>query len=517
VIPIDLGRQLFVDDFPVEETTLERRYHLAQKHASNPIMEPETDMELNGGYRPVAAPFSDGVFYDGRDGLYKIWYHAGWFDGTGYATSADGFHWERPLLDVVEGTNCVIPARTDQIWDGVSVWIDHGTTNPNERYKMSLYARVRDEARAPDHHAWSAVLGRYDTASIRACGLPTGGRIYTSADGVHWIERGQSGPQGDNTTFFHNPFRRKWVWSIRSSRRNRTRDYYESPGFVEGAAWSRTDPVFWCGADKFDLPDPVVGDTAQLYKIDAVAYESILLGLLQIHRGPHNRVCLAGRYPKITELTVAYSRDGFHWHRPDRRAFVAATRNPGDWDRGYVHSAGGVCVVVGDTIRFYYGGWSGVSPRLGSDLYAGGATGVAILRRDGFASMEAGARGGELTTRQTTFSGRYLFVNADAREGELRVEILDQGGRVIEPFSAGACLPVRSDATRTQVRWKGAEDLSALRSRPIRFHFLLTAGRLYSFWVSGDRSGASHGYLGAGSPGHAGPVDLEGGAGEGQR
>ena len=39
--------------------------------------------------------------------------------------------------------------------------------------------------------------------------------------------------------------------------------------------------------------------------------------------------------PKITELNLAYSRDGFHWDRPDRRAFIAASRAD-TWDRGYV-------------------------------------------------------------------------------------------------------------------------------------------------------------------------------------
>ena len=114
VIPIDVGRQLFVDDFLLAETTLERRYHLAEKHPGNPILRPETALEMNGGYRPVAAPFSDGVFYD--EGIFKMWYHAGWFDGTAYATSFDGYHWDRPCLDVVEGTNCVVPPRPDQFW-----------------------------------------------------------------------------------------------------------------------------------------------------------------------------------------------------------------------------------------------------------------------------------------------------------------------------------------------------------------------------------------------------------------
>jgi hypothetical protein len=35
--------------------------------------------------------------------LFKMWYHAGWFDGVAYATSEDGSSWQRPKLDVQPG------------------------------------------------------------------------------------------------------------------------------------------------------------------------------------------------------------------------------------------------------------------------------------------------------------------------------------------------------------------------------------------------------------------------------
>jgi len=512
VIPIDVGRQLLVDDFLVAETTLTRRFYQARKYVDNPVLKPETELELNDGYCPVATPFSDGVFYDAGDKIYKMWYHAGWFDATALAISEDGLHWERPEFDVIEGTNCVVPPRPDLFRDGVSVWIDYDATDPSERYKMSLYARTLETIARTDHTCHSVILGRVDSDLVRSKGYPQGGRLFTSPDGVHWTERALAGPQGDNTTFFYNPFQKKWVFSIRSGRRKRTRDYWEHSDFLKGASWKASDPVFWAGADDLDLPDPMIGDETQLYKIDAVAYESLMLGLLQVHRGPSNSVCLAGGFPKITELTVGFSRDGFHWHRPDRTTFIAATRREGDWDRGYVHSSGGVCLVVGDMLRFYYGGWSGKSPKLGSDMYAGGSTGVAFLRRDGFASMDAGAGGGALATRNVIFSGKYLFVNVDTVEGELRVEVLDDQGKTIAPFSLDNCVPVSVDTTLHMVTWREAHDLSSVSGKPARFRFHLTNGKLYSFWVSPERSGASYGYVAAGGPGFTGPVDTRGSA-----
>ena len=287
VIPIDVGRQLFVDDFLIEDTSLWRRFHRAEKYEGNPVLKAETALELNDGAAPVACPFSDGVFFDPTDRQYKMWYHAGWFDGTAYATSQDGLHWTRPSLDVVPGTNRVIPPHADFHRDGVSVWIDHETANPAERYKMFLYSRSNSQG--------------------------SGGHLLTSADGIHWNERARTEVLGDNSTFFYNPFRKKWVFSIRSGRNQRTRDYWEATDFLAAEHWLPQAPVFWIGADRLDLPDPQIRERTQLYKLDAVGYESLLLGLMQIHYGPPNDACRKGKFPKVTELELGFSRDGFHW------------------------------------------------------------------------------------------------------------------------------------------------------------------------------------------------------------
>ncbi len=490
VIPIDVGRQLFVDDFLIADTTLARRFHKAEKFEDNPVLRPETPLEQNGGAVPVACPFSDGVFYDPADKLFKMWYHAGWFDGTAHAISADGIHWTRRKLDVVPGTNRVLAPREDFRRDGVSVWLDQETRNPAERFKMFLYARSATH--------------------------PPGGRLLTAPDGIHWTERGLMGPLGDNTTMFYNAFRKKWVMSIRSSRRNRTRDYWENSDFLAAAVgrWPTRQPVFWCGADELDEPDPRTECETQLYKVDAVAYESLMFGLMQIHYGPPNGECARGGFPKLTELEVAFSRDGFHWDRSCRETFIGATWKEGDWERAYIHSVGGCCLVVGDRLYFYYGAFAGDDgrgQRTGAQsMYANGATGLAFLRRDGFASMEATGQAGTLTTRPVSFRGKHLFVNIDNPEGELRVEVLDEDGKLIEPFTCDVCLPIATDSTCQVVTWQGVDDLSGLSGRPVRFRFHLSNGRLFAFWVSPDATGASHGYVAAGGPGFLGPIDTVG-------
>jgi hypothetical protein len=141
-------------------------------------------------------------------------------------------------------------------------------------------------------------------------------------------------------------------------------------------------------------------------------------------------------------------------------------------------------------------------------MSAGASTGLATLRRDGFASMEAGMDEGILITRSVTFSGKYLFVNIDNPQGELRVELLDENENVIKPFSAEGCRVVRADSTRYRVTWNGEKDFASVAGRPVRFRFLLRAGKLYSFWVSPSASGASRGFVAAGGPGLAGAKDL---------
>ena len=495
VIPIDVGRQLFVDDFLIEQTTLKRTFYKAEKYEQNPVLKPETSLEFEGGWvrnppgwKPAssACPFDDGVFYDPKDRLFKMWYMAGTCRNTALAYSQDGIHWERPKFDVVKDTNCVIAYDPDFARDSFSPWLDHEASNPSERFKMFYYTRSQS--------------------------LGDGGWLYTSADGIHWNKRVRTGGSiGDNTNLFYNPFRKKWGLSIRRSikGRGRARFYWEHDDFLTLAEFDPEMPVYWVGADRFDESDPDIGNPPQLYCVAPVAYESITLGVFTVHYGPENDVCWEGGFPKLTELKLGYSRDGFHWARPDREVFIEATKKESDWDRGYLRAAGGGCLVVDDRLYFYYCGFSGISPDGERHMYAGGSTHVAFLRRDGFASMDADEESGDLLTRPVTFTGKYLFVNARASKGELRVEVLDENNRIIEPFLMENCIPITADKTFVAVRWRGVDDLSSVSGKPVRFKFTLTNASLYAFWVSQERSGASYGFV-AGGPGFKGPLDTLG-------
>lgn len=512
LVYIDLGRQLFVDDFLIESTDMEREYHYPEKYEGNPVLKPETLIEKRGQANlAVAAPKSGGLWWNPEKNLFELWYEAGWCSAVAYATSTDGIHWDRPvvpfgeeieqdyppdhshhskLTERIEGTNQVTP--TGLRADSWTVWRDYRSVDPAENFKFFVYGSG----------------GR---------GRPRG---MVSEDGLDWGKFIYGGVAGDRSTMFYNPFRKKWVYSLRtSSPGGRSRDYVEADDFMEGLAWLPDERVFWARTDRLDPPDPRIGDNPQLYNLDAVAYESLMLGFYEIHHGPVNEVAAEKGHPKNTGLNFAYSRDGFHWHRPDRTIAINSEQRP-VWDRGYVQSLSNICVIRGDQIWFYYSGFagdenlklgdSGVDHTMNSGMYANGATGVAFLRRDGFVSLNAENKTGTLTTRPVTFSGKHLFVNLDAPQGTLIAEVVDMHGNPVEPFTFANSIPVSGDSTLEQVRWKGGDDLTKLANRPVRFRFRLENGKLYSFWVSRDESGRSDGFVAGGGPGYTSDIDTVG-------
>jgi hypothetical protein len=271
--------------------------------------------------------------------------------------------------------------------------------------------------------------------------------------------------------------------------------------------------VYWVNADRLDKPDPNIeldGPGTQLYNLHGIAYESLMLGMFSILIGPSNAACAKGGFSKTLDLKLGFSRDGFHWDRPERKPFIKGTHKEGDWNRCYMAGPAGVCLVVGDWLYFPYTGNSDVAPSGKRGPVHGLSIGMAILRRDGFASMEASAGGGMLTTRPVEFSGRRLFVNVDAPGGKLLAQITGVDGKPIAPFTFENCEGVSGDTTIGQMSWKGGGDLSALAGKPVRFEFKLTQGKLYAFWVSRDESGRSDGYVAGGGSGFISNIDTQG-------
>ena len=484
-----VGRQLFVDDFLIENTDLIRVWHAAEP-AEEPVLRPETALEKNHGIAPFTAVFNDGCWYDPADGLYKLFYNAGWYAGTALAVSGDGLHWERPDLGIVKGTNLLFEPSEARLRDGSLCWLDQHAENQDERWKMFLFFRYPQSGTG-------------------------GGLLYTSADGIHWKEREKAGPCGDNSSFFYDPFRRDWCFSVRTVSKafGRARGFVRRKNFIDRAWDKEPDSVLHCdGADLPDRPEPSFGNRSELYDFNAVPYESLLLGCAAIFEGPENHVCFQEGRVKTIHLQYAFSRDGENWIRPQtREMYLRCTGREGDWNRGYLHCAGGIALVFRDRLLFYYSGWSGKStlgpnqagPRRDETaMYASSSIGCATLRRDGFASMTA-SDAGSLTTKllETDFPG--LWINARAEN--LRIGLLDAGGKWIPGYAPEDCVPFSGDSVGMKIAWR---DRPHLPRTPFRIVFELKKGDLYSFWFSPSEKGESLGFVAAGSGDYPGDRDV---------
>ncbi len=475
VIDVSVGRQLFVDEFLIEETELKSEYHKAKKFEGNPVLYPEKPWETKGN--PVACPKSGGVWYDEDEKNFKMWYEGSWCRNMCYATSKDGINWERPDLGIVEGTNIILPYKhgeTDDILpfandttylrpDSTTVFIDYDAPR-EERYKLFL--------RMPGWGNYKGIIG-------------------ASADGINFNNLAIAGVVGDRSTIFYNPFRKKWIHSVRSQfwegEFHRSRIYYECDNFFDAANWDKDKEHYWLKTDELDIPNPYIGEATSLYNLDCVGYESIMLGMFQTHYGPDNDTCAKSGAPKITDLIPMYSRDGYNFSRPCRESFINSSMYEGSWDRGYVQSVGGVTVINGDELWIYYIGFSGDKSKktekegITSGMYAGGATGLAKLRRDGFVSMNGK---GTLFTRKLTFEDKVaMFVNAT---GKVQAQILDDKGCEIALSRV-----FDGDSTKAEVIFENF-DVSTLNNKVFRIKFTVD-GKLYSFDFTdknGDFGGA---------------------------
>lgn len=533
VIDIDVGRQLFVDDFLVETNAgLVRAYGKPTKYEGNPVLWPETDEEMARwtelGDRPYptgtsdaklwdprvksvpASCFSGGaVWWDPKRGKFRMWYLSSWSGLLSYAESEDAIRWTRPKVGP-KGTNVIL--YPDHIVDTYCVLPDFATDDPYSNWRLYV---------SPGENPCRA----YE---------------YVSTDGIRWEFKTRTGLIGDSSTVFYNPFRRKWVWSIRAAWRRRSRIYREHDDFLGGAMWdfggdateqkTGADPLFyraggyantkdcylWLACDDEDVPRVIDGTRRPcgLYNVDATPYESIMVGLFKVISGRDNDEGARHGMPKTTTIHFAYSRDGFHFTRPDRTpAIPDSDWGSGAWDSGYLGPCSSGFVIKDERLYFFYTAGRGDGTLrsekcvLGCGLHANMSIGIASLRRDGFVGLVADGEGG-LTTRPVRFSGKRLFVNADARFGRCEAEIVDGDGIAYPGFSAADCRAmVREDSTRRELAFRGG-DLSRFAGKPVRIRFKLKVATLYAFWISPKPTGESGGYLSAGGPAYPGPRDL---------
>lgn len=431
------------------------RFHSFEKYSGNPVLEPEKPWEGNLAYLyGTVLPSEDGK------GL-RMWYHANVRDPALlagkhrytnlYATSRDGYHWTRPELNQhsFQGStaNNIVLMRASGPGDTHSPNVIHTPweTDPARRYKMVTYVYYD---------------GYYGA---------------TSPDGITWtdVPRNPILPDyGDVGNFVWDPFRRAYIGypkifdKIRGYRR-RCVGFTETTDFGK---WPATRLIL--APDEEDDRGMYSPEArTEFYGLSAFPYQSMYVGLLWIYRLERGDERI---WPELV-----YSSDGVKWNRvPAPRAPVLPPGQPGTWDDGMIFTPNHPIVRDGKLL-LYYGGFDGPH----NSRTRRGAVGLATMRRDGFASLEAGDSEATIATAALNGGGGPLLVNADTTGGELRAEVVDAAGRVMPGYSRAESVPFAGNSTDHRMQWKQRAELPAAGTMRVRF--LLRRGSLYSF-LAGD-------------------------------
>ncbi len=452
--------QLFLDDRWISDSIrVSRVFHQPRKYRQ-PVIVPDRPYEEGClGYGSV-------IF---RNGQFHLWYpvfNLRARDKICYAVSDDGIHFRKPDLGLYEyegsraNNICLMPEEPGVI-DCIAVIVDEEDT------QWPLKAVY-----------WQGLLGPRDGTGLWA---RRGLVAARSRDGIHW--ENHPGPfchgWGDRTTALPVRDRGKFVVYTRQPTNpylSRVVYRIESDDMV---TWS--DPAIALKQMPADPP------RYEPYSLQAFPYGGMYVGFVE---RMHN-------VPDRLDAELVFSRDGLHWqHGPAREPFLPAPQ-PSDWDADWSNLLSSAPILKDNRLWFYYGGrHTGGGPSHHAFApFNEAAIGLAILRVDGFASLQAAEGWGWVETPPFVWDGGELALNADPRRdlnspnstasGEVRVEVCDASGKVRPGFGRDACEPIvhttaRQPGSCVAVHW-GGRSMGELAGEEARLRFHLRDAHLFSF------------------------------------
>ena len=436
---------LFLDDYGIERGEgLERKMGKPVKHQDNPIFTPQKPWE------GICVIMWGSLVWDKTDNQFRMWYEVANPIAPSipdqtllcHAVSQDGIHWQRPdtgLYDYQGSRNNNIVYRAEEHFDTPTVIVDPFDPPEEQRFKMVLYDTKR-------------------RVFVR----------FSSPDGLKWNEIGPIDlpvDVGDRHSLMADEESGRWL--LYHKCRSQKRTVY--------AAVSE-DFEHWEEMGELLVPDEKDPPETEFYGMVGFRDQGWGLGYLEMFH-------VLERH--LDAQLIRLDESG----RPERYARETAFLERGQWgqwDAGWVFPSNNPPVRHGEEMLIYYQGrrtihWA--TPSHGGRGHIG-AIGLARLRPHGYAYLEAGSGGGSLTTLPFTMSGHHLCVNANAMEGRLTGEILEEEGKVIPGYTASDCFPLSSDATYFKLCWSGRSRLDDLKGRKIRLRLHLKNASIYSYWLS---------------------------------
>jgi hypothetical protein len=178
------------------------------------------------------------------------------------------------------------------------------------------------------------------------------------------------------------------------------------------------------------------------------------------------------------DIQLVYSRDGLVWHRArGRRPFIVPGPY-GTWDCGMLHSTARPPLLVDDQLYIYYGGfpWTHVP----ADQTGPHGQGLAILRRDGFMSIQADQVDGFFLTHPHPYNGEKLYINAHTNRGYVRAVPVDP--ITLDPLEgAEGSNAFEGDSTKAELTWPDG-GLDKFIGQEIQLRFECKGADVYSYW-----------------------------------
>lgn len=458
-------RQLFLDDYGIAKIeNLRRTLHQPDKKGA--VIKPDRPWETTLQTRCAPA-------WDPIKKVYKLWMiTSGNFPelgngGTTYAESQDGVHWTKPALRQIT------------------------IHNSAENNFVNLGADLRLRTNMMENVVYDP-LDKDPSRRFKGLANCLDREPVVSADGIHWkLLNVPKIPSNDESNLSYDPKTRTFIATLKyHGHLGRSVNLSTSKDFEH---WTEPELIFH--ADELDqtlgreniaarLADPTLQrpfsvDPAKyqvdVYNMGVSRYEGLYVGFPAMYHatGPTRDGSNTDGFHLVQ---LVCSRDLKTWDRlGERKAFIGPSQvASAAYDLTQILPPSSP-VVRGDELWFYYTGLKYRDPPEGTKDKDGGAICLAVLRRDGFVSLDAGAQPGVLLTQSFAVPGAKLFVNADAPQGEIRAEVLDPAGNV-----AAASASLTGDLPRGVVQWRQG-NLANLKGQHVSLRFTLRNARFYSY------------------------------------
>ena len=514
-------RQLFLDDHGITELQ-ELRRTLRPPKKKGAVIEP-TDDESNISIRCAPA-------WDPEARCYKLWVMCE--GGMGLAESADGLNWERPILRVREHKgsleNNLVAGPC-----GEQVAFDPADPDPSRRYKSLRLRGALERMVSPianhwklDHNPWRVAYPRghalndprqYQHSWViqvsERPGAPADERfegmgsfqtrdLVVSSDGIHWRILDRPGlPSGDEANFSIDEETGTYIATLKEGEMGpygRSISLATSKDFEH---WTQHGLVFHADEKDQELNAEVITArfenpslTHQVYNVPAeyfvdvynmgiFRYEGLYIGLPAFfhHTGDRNE-----NSDGFHRVQLTSSRDLHSWTRlGGREPFIGpSTIESGAYDLNGILPPSKPILKDDELWLYYPGGRYREEPPDARPKRS--AVCLAVLRRDGFISLDAGASGGSVLTDSFLLPSPWLFTNVDASGGSVELQVLDDSGGVIAESE-----PITGDHPRYPVQWKSG-DLAATVNRPAQLRIKANDASLYSYWFAEVTEPAPH-------------------------